>query len=107
MGRGGAVRWVKVTSGDSVVVGSEPSVGGIRMVGYGERGGERGITYWVIVCEAKTEAEYLVEVKGIWVKDSDIHFPLVEVVGGDEADAWGKGLIDLGFQWSEREVSSR
>lgn len=53
-------------------------------------------TYWVIVREAESETECLVEVEGIRIKDPDVHFPLFEVVGGDKADAWREGLVDLG-----------
>lgn len=63
------------------------------MAGQSEDG---GCTYGVVVTETETETKCLIEVDGVGVQDADVHLPFFEVVGGDEADAWGEGLVDLG-----------
>lgn len=69
-------------------------MGGL-LEGTEKRGGGGVRTYGVIVAEAETEPECLVEVERVRVQDADVHLPFLEVVGGYEADAWGEGLVDL------------
>lgn len=52
-------------------------------------------TYRIIIAESKAETESLVEIEGVVIENTDVHLPFFEVVGGDEADAWRKGFIDL------------
>ena len=63
--------------------------------------GNRGCTYGVVVAETEAETKCLVEVDGVGVQDADVHLPFFEVVGRDEADAWGEGLVDLGWMMLE------
>ena len=49
-----------------------------------------GITYGVITAKSKAEAVYLVHVEWVCVKNTNVHFPLFKVGGGDEVDTWGK-----------------
>lgn len=70
------------------------------------RGTEYG-TYGVVVAEAEAESIGFVQVDGVGIKDPDIHLPFFKVVGGNEADAWGKGLMDLGMRESEELDSGK
>lgn len=68
------------------------------MGGAGCGGDERdlGSLDGVIVGEAEAEPVDLVEVERVGVEDADVELPFLEVVGRDEGDAGGKGLLDLG-----------
>lgn len=61
-----------------------------REKGEGRTDGIRG-------AECELEAEDFVDVEGVGVHDSDVHEPDVEVVGGDQLDAWSeRSSIELG-----------
>lgn len=68
-----------------------------------EKGGERCRTYGVVVTEAEAESIDFVKVDWVGIKDPNIHLPFFVVVGGDEADAWGERLMDLGT-WELEKV---
>ncbi len=51
---------------------------------WGDRRGEE--TNWIVVAETEPEAVGLVQVQRVRIKDADIHMPLLEAVGGDEAN---------------------
>lgn len=63
--------------------------------------GEGKDTYRIVVAKAETEAEGLVEVDGVGVENADVHLPFFEIIGGDEADAWREGLVNLKWRISE------
>lgn len=82
--------------------------GSVGKLGLGHRrgpcrgqSGDGGCTYGVVVAETEAETKCLVEVDGVGVQDADVHLPFFEVVGRDEADAWGEGLVDLGWMMLE------
>lgn len=72
-----------------------------------------GETEWLCtnwITRTKTEAESVgfIEVERVGVKDAKVHLPFFIIVGGDEADARRKGLLDLGaFQKSGRGQMGR
>lgn len=67
-----------------------------RRAGWGGDEHDLGSLDGVVVGEAEAEPVDLVEVEWVRVEDADVELPFLEVVGGDEGDAWGKGLLDLG-----------
>lgn len=69
--------------------------GGLRWAGGGGDEHDLGGLDGVVVGEAEAEPVVLVEVEGVGVEDADVELPFLQVVGGDEGDAWGEGLLDL------------
>lgn len=67
-----------------------------KLGGRGAIGGEeRKSTDGVVGAEAEAKTIGVVQVQRIGIQDTDVHLPFFEVVGGDEANAWREGLLDL------------
>lgn len=52
-------------------------------------------TNWIARTKTKSESVSFIEVEGVGVEDAEVHLPFFVVFGGDEADAWREGLVDL------------
>ena len=67
----------------------------MRRAGGGGDEHDLGSLDGVVVGEAEAEPVDLVEVERVRVEHADVELPFLQVVGADEGDAWGEGLLDL------------
>lgn len=68
---------------------------GDRGEGMKKRKTEEFNTNWITRTKTEAESVGFIKVERVGVEDAKVHLPFFVIVGGDEADAWRKGLVDL------------